>query len=107
MLYSNDEDLERAAILAGRAAGEPCHPLPYAPELFRKEFRSAVADMKNSVKDRANAQSSCAGQFINNHLPDDPPRWLHVDLAGPAWGHDDRGTGYGVGLLVTLFQGDL
>lgn len=101
-LYCNDEALEQAAVVAGRAAGEPCHPLPYAPELFRKEFRSAIADMKNSVKDRANAQSSCAGQFIGNHLPEEPPRWLHVDLAGPAWGHEGRGTGFGVGLLVTL-----
>ncbi|MFT5683477.1 MAG: putative aminopeptidase NPEPL1 [Myxococcota bacterium] len=101
-LYCNDEALEQAAVLAGRAAGEPCHPLIYAPELFRKEFRSVIADMKNSVKDRANAQSSCAGQFVGNHLPEPAPRWLHVDLAGPAWGHDDRGTGYGVGLLVAL-----
>jgi hypothetical protein len=27
-----------------------------------------VADMKNSVADRGNAQSSCAGQFIGNHI---------------------------------------
>jgi probable aminopeptidase NPEPL1 len=104
-LYCNDEALEQTAVRAGRAAGEPCHPLPYAPELFRKEFRSAVADMKNSVKDRANAQSSCAGQFIANHLPEPAPRWLHVDLAGPAWGHDDRGTGFGVGLLLGIGAG--
>ena len=104
-LYCNDEALEKAAVVAGRLAGEPCHPLPYAPELFRKEFRSAIADMKNSVKDRGNAQSSCAGQFVGNHLPDPAPRWLHIDLAGPAWGHNDRGTGFGVGLLLTLGAG--
>jgi probable aminopeptidase NPEPL1 len=27
-----------------------------------------VADMKNSVADRSNAQASCAGQFIGNHI---------------------------------------
>ena len=27
-----------------------------------------VADMKNSVKDRSNAQCSCAGHFIENHI---------------------------------------
>jgi len=32
----------------------------YAPELLRAEFKSEVADMKNSVKDRGNAQASCA-----------------------------------------------
>ncbi|MEC8424145.1 MAG: M17 family metallopeptidase, partial [Myxococcota bacterium] len=101
-LYCNDEALEQTAVRVGRAVGEPAHALPYAPELFRKEFKSAVADMRNSVKDRANAQSSCAGQFIGNHLPEDAPPWLHVDLAGPAWNSDGRGTGYGVGLLLAI-----
>jgi probable aminopeptidase NPEPL1 len=105
-LYCNDESLEQKAIAVGRAVGEPAHALPYAPELFRKEFKSSVADMRNSVKDRANAQSSCAGQFIGNHLPDDAPPWLHVDLAGPAWNGDGRGTGYGVGLLLAIGAAD-
>ena len=30
----------------------------------QSEFRSAVADMKNSVASRENAQCSCAAQFI-------------------------------------------
>lgn len=101
-LVCNDPDLESLAVRCGREVGEPCHPLLYAPELFRKEFRSVVADMRNSVKDRANAQSSCAGQFIANHLPADAPPWLHVDIAGPAWDADNRGTGYGVGLLLAM-----
>jgi len=104
-LYCNDEAVEQAAVAAGKAIGEPCMPLLYAPELLRKEFKSEVADMKNSVKDRGNAQSSCAGQFIGNHLPDPQPRWLHIDIAGPAWGSDGRGTGYGVGLLLALGAG--
>ncbi len=101
-LYCSDAALEDHVVAAGRGVGEPCHPLIYAPELFRKEFASKVADMKNSVADRANAQSSCAGQFIANHLPDGAPPWCHIDLAGPAWGSDDRGTGYGVGLLLAI-----
>ncbi|NOY28580.1 MAG: leucyl aminopeptidase family protein [Oligoflexia bacterium] len=105
-IYCNDESLEQAAIAAGKRAGEPVYPFVYAPELFRKEFKSTLADMKNSVKDRMNAQSSCAGQFISNHLPTDPPRWVHVDIAGPAWGPNDRGTGYGVGLLLELLAAD-
>jgi probable aminopeptidase NPEPL1 len=104
-IYTNDEALERAAVAAGRRAGEPVHPLVYIPELLRKEFKSQVADMKNSVRDRSNAQSSCAGQFIANHLPEPAPPWLHIDLAGPAWDSDDRGTGYGVGLLLELGAG--
>ncbi|MCB9766454.1 MAG: leucyl aminopeptidase family protein [Alphaproteobacteria bacterium] len=103
-IYANDEALERDCVAVGRRVGEPVHPLLYAPELLRKEFRSEVADMKNSVKDRSNAQSSCAAQFIANHLPDDPPPWVHIDIAGTAWDHDYRGTGYGVGLLLGLLE---
>lgn len=100
-LYANGAAIEQEAIRAGRAAGEPCHALPFAPELFRREFSSSIADMKNSVKDRANAQSSCAGQFIGNHLGRYDGEWLHVDMAGPVVS-GGRATGYGVGLLLTL-----
>jgi probable aminopeptidase NPEPL1 len=60
--------------------------------------------MRNSVKDRNNAQPSCAAQFIGNHLAAvgyDKP-WLHVDMAAPAVGANSRGTGFGVGLLLAL-----
>lgn len=102
-IYCNDDALEGDAVRAGRASGDLVHPLPYQPELFRREFSSPVADMRNSVKDRNNAQSSCAAQFIGNHLDavTTTARWLHVDMAGPATS-GDRGTGYGVGLLLTL-----
>ncbi|MEZ4470914.1 MAG: leucyl aminopeptidase family protein [bacterium] len=99
----NDEELESAAVDAGRRTGDLVHPLPYCPEFFRREFKSPVADLKNSVKDRSNAQSSCAGQFIAEHLGDFAGSWLHLDIAGPA--HDaERGTGYGVALLVDLLE---
>jgi len=102
-LYCNDEDLEAEAVRAGRACGDLVHPLPYVPEFFKREFSSQVADMRNSVKDRSNAQSSCAGQFIGEHLEAARfgGRWLHVDMAGPAVSAG-RGTGFGVGLLLTL-----
>lgn len=99
-VYSNDEALETLAVQAGRRAGEPVHPLVYAPELHRRQFKSKVADMKNSVKDRNDAQSSCAAWFIEQHLPEPAPRWLHIDIAGPALG--ERASGYGVGLLLEL-----
>jgi len=99
-VISNDELLETTAIAAGKRSGDLVFPLPFAPELFRGEFQSAVADLKNSVKDRMNAQSSCAAQFIAESLPSGV-RWLHVDLAGPVTSRE-RGTGFGVGLLLEL-----
>ncbi len=101
-LMCNDEAWEQKACTAGRLSGDLVHPLPYCPEFFSAEFKSKVADMKNSVKDRANAQSSCAGQFIGDHLVDYTNPWIHVDIAGPST-HGERGTGYGVALLLSLF----
>lgn len=104
-LFCNDEATEQLAVRLGRASGDLCHPLPYVPEFHRAEFKSSVADMKNSVKNRNNAQSSCAGQFIGNHLSATEFKgpWLHIDMAGPST-RSGRGTGYGVGLLLSLID---
>lgn len=98
-IVSNDADLEQLVLAAGRASGDLVHPLPFAPELYQQEFQSAVADMCNSVKNRMNAQSACAAQFVYSHMDDSRARWCHVDLAGPAF-PKDRATGFGAALLA-------
>uniref|UniRef100_A0A2A4IU69 Cytosol aminopeptidase domain-containing protein n=1 Tax=Heliothis virescens TaxID=7102 RepID=A0A2A4IU69_HELVI len=102
-IISNSARLESACVTAGLRSGDLAHPLPFAPELHFTEFTSCVADMKNSVADRNNAQPSCAGLFVLSHLGFDfPGHWLHVDMAAPA--HcGERATGYGVSLLCVLF----
>ncbi|MEM7675915.1 MAG: leucyl aminopeptidase family protein, partial [Myxococcota bacterium] len=97
-VMTNNAPLEQLVIKAGFDSGDLVHPLPFAPEFYKPEFKSPVADMRNSVKNRANAQTSCAGQFIYNHLEGTNAQWCHVDLAGPAF-RSDRGTGFGVALL--------
>ncbi len=100
-IASNSDSLEDIAVAAGKYTGDLTFPILYCPEFYRNEFRSAVADMKNSVADRSNAQSSCAGQFIANHIDEylnNGGQWLHVDMAGPV-NVGDRATGYGVALL--------
>jgi len=102
-VLASDEDVEKRAVSSGLHSGDLCFPLLYYPALM-EEFRSEVADMKNSVKDRSNAQTSCAGHFIESHLDDSYcGGWLHVDMAGP--GSDgERATGYGVGLVLSLLD---
>ncbi|MBK6916215.1 MAG: leucyl aminopeptidase family protein [Deltaproteobacteria bacterium] len=106
-VMSNDAALETLAVEAGRASGDLVHPLPFAPELYMHEFRSPIADMRNSVANRNNAQSSCAAQFVYSHIADAPDaarrRWCHIDLAGPAF-PKERATGYGVALISTLVR---
>ena len=100
-VMSNNEALEQQVVVSGRNSGQLAHPVPFAPELFKREFASSIADMKNSVKDRSNAQVSCAGQFIANHLGDYAGPWLHIDMAGPSVS-GSRATGYGAALLLDL-----
>uniref|UniRef100_A0A7S1BCA4 Cytosol aminopeptidase domain-containing protein n=1 Tax=Corethron hystrix TaxID=216773 RepID=A0A7S1BCA4_9STRA len=103
-ILANDAALERRAVDAGLRSGDLTFPLLYAPELLKDEFQSKVADMKNSVKDRMNAQTSCAGHFIEAHLdPEYKNGWLHVDMAGPG-SKEERATGYGVGLVLSLLE---
>ncbi|MFV8755711.1 M17 family metallopeptidase [Nannocystaceae bacterium ST9] len=98
-IISNDAALEAHLIVSGSRSGDLVHPLPFAPELYRAEFSSVVADMCNSVHNRNNAQSACAAQFVYNHLEGVDVKWAHVDLAGPSF-PKDRATGYGVALLA-------
>mmetsp|Transcript_3946 Transcript_3946/g.10889 ORF Transcript_3946/g.10889 Transcript_3946/m.10889 type:complete len:598 (-) Transcript_3946:105-1898(-) len=105
-ILTNKAELESRAVNAGLRSGDLCYPLLYAPELLMSEFKSEVADMKNSVKDRGNAQTSCAGHFIEDHLDGEyEGGWIHVDMAGPAT-NGERGTGYGVGLVLSLLGSD-
>ena len=105
-LYCNDEDTEAAALKAGIASGDYAYPILYAPDLHLNEFKSQVADMKNSVKNRVNAQCSCAGSFIFEQLfrAGYDGKALHIDMAFPAMA-DERATGYGVGLICKLLKG--
>ncbi len=106
-VITNDEALEQTAVSVGRQCGDLCHPLPFAPELYRPEFNSPIADLRNSVANRMNAQTSCAAQFVYEHIASAPKankrRWCHIDLAGPAF-PKDRGTGYGVALISELVR---
>ena len=101
-IVTNDPDLECAMVSAGKQSGDLVHPLLFAPELLQQEFSSKIADMKNSVANRMNAQTSCAAQFLYAHLEDAPGakerRWCHIDLAGPSF-LKGRGTGFGVALI--------
>ncbi|OCT62470.1 hypothetical protein XELAEV_18043552mg [Xenopus laevis] len=102
-VLTNSDEWEVACVKAGRKCGDLVHPLVYCPELHFNEFSSAVADMKNSVADRENAQSSCAGLFIASHIGFDwPGVWVHVDIASPVHA-GERATGFGVALLLSLF----
>ncbi|CAM40816.1 putative aminopeptidase [Leishmania braziliensis MHOM/BR/75/M2904] len=105
-IYANTDASEKRFVASGKVCGDLCFPVVYCPEFHNPEFYSAVADYKNSVKSRSNAQVSCAGQFIGNNLAKDyNGEWVHVDLAAPAT--RDEATGFGVALIAHIFAAEL
>jgi probable aminopeptidase NPEPL1 len=98
-VYAPNEDLEAWAMRIGLAAAEPMHPLPVAPEWWRPELSSPVADMRNSAKNRDNAGSAVAAHFLAEHLGEAVDRWVHLDIAGRA-NHAGRATGFGTAWLI-------
>lgn len=99
-IISNDENLESSIVDSGKTTGDLICPLPFAPEFFMSEFDSQIADMTNSVKNRANAQTSCAAQFLYSHIEKHSVKWAHIDLAGPSMDQKGLGTGFGASLIA-------
>jgi len=106
-IFTNLEEVEKLAVLAGQLSGDLVHPLPFTPEFFRSEFKSSVADMKNSQANRSNCGSAAPATFLSNHieeyLENEGNAWLHIDMAAPAY-RGERATGYGVALLFLALR---
>eukprot|EP00755_Sulcionema_specki_P036993 Sspe_Gene.22772::Locus_8713_Transcript_1_1_Confidence_1.000_Length_1561::g.22772::m.22772/K09611/NPEPL1; probable aminopeptidase NPEPL1 len=96
---TNDEEMERKAMAAGKASGDLCFPVVYAPQIHVPDIESAVADLRNTNITKFNANVSCAGHFIAQAgFVDYNGPWLHVDMSGPAWA-DEKATAWGVAFL--------
>ena len=105
-LCSNEAE-EVEIVKAGKHSGDLTFPIVYCPEFHRLNYKSEVADMKNSVSNRMDATSSASGWFIYDHMnaAGYTGPWIHVDMASPAtFGSSGAGTGYGVGLICALLH---
>jgi leucyl aminopeptidase len=103
-LFSNDDALAGAVERAGEATGEIAWRLPLHPD-YKDLTRGKIADLVN-VSDQRKASSAYAASFLEEFVDDKP--WVHLDIAGTAWGQDNRdyvgkgASGWGVRLLVEL-----
>src|SRR4051794_32965001 len=102
-LFSNDDDWCDQVKAAGDTTGEIGWRLP-----FHKEYEDLVkgeyADITNAPEGRK-ASSITAAEFLRRFVDDKP--WVHMDIAGTAWGMDRSyvrkgASGYGVRTLVDL-----
>src|SRR4051794_6335071 len=104
-LFSNDDDWCREVEAASEATGELGWRMPLHPEFFDLT-KGQYADLTNA-SDQRKASSSYAAEFLRQFVDDHP--WVHVDIAGTAWGqgrayNGNGASGFGVRMLVELAQ---
>jgi leucyl aminopeptidase len=104
-LFSNDDEWCAAVEDAGRATGEEGWRLPLHPE-FAESIKGKYGDISNIGE--ASTAGSIAGAEFLRHFVDDTP-WVHVDIAGTAWGMKrnyvgNGASGFGVRLLIELAE---
>jgi leucyl aminopeptidase len=102
-LFSNDDDWCRAVDEAGRATGEVGWRLPLHPE-FADTIKGKYGDISN-IGEASTAGSIAAAEFLKHFVGDTP--WVHVDIAGTAWGMKRNyvgagASGWGVRLITEL-----
>jgi leucyl aminopeptidase len=104
-VMGSDPALVEAVVDAGERAGERMWQLPLFPE-YRSQLDSKVADIKN-VGGRP-AGTITGGWFLREFVGETP--WVHVDIAGTAWGEKDEphqiegATGVGTRTLIALAE---
>jgi leucyl aminopeptidase len=97
--FSNDDAMAARFDAAAKRAGEDAWRLPLVEKLA-EDLRSTVADLKNIGG--AYGGAITAALFLREFVGD--TKWVHVDIAGPAFmegkGPSAGGTGYGVLTIV-------
>jgi leucyl aminopeptidase len=106
-VMGTDETLLDELVAAGRASGELVWPLPLL-EQHKEHMKGSVGDLKN-INSGQGAGASAGAAFLAHFVGKTP--WAHLDIAGSAWGVDERdyqggsgGTGVGVRLLLTWLE---
>jgi leucyl aminopeptidase len=101
-IFSNDEELARSLIAAGKETHERLWAFPMYPE-YKEPLKSLIADLRNIGLPRK-ASSSTGAIFIQEFINKTP--WAHLDIAGTAYlsaprhYHPTKATGVGVRLLI-------
>jgi leucyl aminopeptidase len=90
-LFSNDDDWCAEVAAACAASGEIGWRMPLHPEFFELT-KGQYADLTNASEQRL-ASSSYAAEFLRQFVSDRP--WVHMDIAGTAWGLTRNYTGKG------------
>jgi leucyl aminopeptidase len=101
--FSNDDDWFGAVDAAGKATGELGWRLPLHPE-YEESTKGRYADLQN-VAEARDAGSIYGAEFLKRFVDEHP--WVHMDIAGTAWGMKrnyvgNGASGFGVRTLIEL-----
>jgi leucyl aminopeptidase len=102
-LFSNDDDWFAEVDAACSETGEIGWRLPLHPE-YEELVKGTYADLDNAPEGRK-ASSITAAEFLKAFVGETP--WVHVDIAGTAWGLGrpyvgTGASGFGVRFLIEL-----
>ena len=105
-LFTNDEELSRQLIRAGRVTGERLWPMPLWKE-YGDELKTDIADIKN-ISSSPNAGSITAAKFLEAFI-NDHPKWAHLDIASQMFNDNEfskqaNATGFGISLLYEFIK---
>ena len=105
-MWSNDRDVRRRLSKAASRSGEPVWHMPLNAQFRKYMTDSAFADIRNgSIGGRAGS-SNAAASFLEFFVPHrgydedaDKIPWVHLDIAGTAWGPGSKARSEGANPL--------
>jgi leucyl aminopeptidase len=102
-LWANDDAWYESVADAADTTGEIGWRMPLHPE-YLDLTKGTVADLQNASDQRV-AVSNYAAEFLRQFVDDKP--WVHVDIAGTAWGTNRNyvgkgASGFGTRMLIEL-----
>ncbi len=106
-MVATSDELARALVAAGDETGELVWRLPMIDN-HKDHIKGTIGDLRN-INGGQGAGSTAGAAFLSHFVGD--VEWAHLDIAGTAWGQDDRdyvggsgGTGVGVRLLINYLE---
>jgi len=92
-MWSNDEELAKKMEKAATRCGEPVWRMPLNEQFRKYMTNSAFADIRNGSIGGGAGSSNAAAAFLEFFVPNrdfekdsDKIPWVHLDIAGTAWG---------------------
>jgi len=99
-LFSNDDVFEKIYTVHAQKAGDAYWRLPLHEE-YLSNMKSTIADLKN-IGGRGYGGAITAALFLKEFVK--KAKWMHIDIAGPAYADKGGASGWGVLSIIYLLE---